>query len=96
MSRNRCNIDSNPVSEVDDTWKISVEAGSTDIGPDSINHKLSRQLLEYYARKQAINFWPGPRHPTFNSLIARVHSFEDVDWPETNPPPISMAEAGFF
>jgi hypothetical protein len=93
---NRSSSESNPVSEAEDTWKISIQAGSPDICPDTMNPTLSRQLLEHYARKQAINFWPGPRHPTFNSHIARVKSFEDVDWPETNPSPLSMAEAGLF
>jgi hypothetical protein len=60
-----------------------------------MNPKLSRQLQEHYARKQAINLWSGLRHPAFNSLIARAKSFEDADWPETNPIPVSMAEARF-
>jgi hypothetical protein len=93
---NRSNSESNPVSEAEDAWKISIEAGSPDIGPDSMNPKLTRQLLEHHARKQAINFWPGPGHPAFNSLIARVKSFEGVVWPETNPSPVSMAKAGLF
>jgi hypothetical protein len=93
---NRSDSDSNPVSEAEDAWKISIEARTTDIGPDSMNPTLSRQLLEHYARKQANNFWPGPCHPAFDSLIDRVQSFEEVYWPETNPSPVSMAEAGFF
>jgi hypothetical protein len=89
------NNESNPVS---DTWKISGDTGSTDIGPDNsyMNAKLSRQLQEHYALKKAINIWHGPRHPAFNSLITRVKSFEGADWPQTNPTPISLAEAGFF
>jgi hypothetical protein len=30
------------------------------------------------------------------NLVARVKSFEDANWAETNPTPVSMAEAGFF
>jgi hypothetical protein len=86
-------LESNPVTE--DTWKSS---GSTDIGPDNfyMKVKLRRELEEHFARKQAINIWHGPRHPAFNSLIERVKSFEDVDWSETNPIPVSLAESGFF
>jgi hypothetical protein len=58
--------------------------------------KLTRQLQEHYALKQAINIFPMPHHPSYNSLIARTRSFENADWPETNPSPISLAEAGFF
>jgi len=81
----------NPMSE--DTWKIS-----EDIGPDNsyMNAKLKRQLDEHYAVKQAINIWHGPQNPAFTLLIARVKSFEDADWPEIYPTPISLAEAGFF
>jgi len=88
--------ESNPMSE--DTWKISGDVVSTDIGPDNsyMNAKLKRQLDEHYAVKQAINIWHGTQNPAFTSLIARVKSFEDADWPETYPTPISLAEAGFF
>ena len=61
-----------------------------------MNAKLKRQLDERYAVKQAINIWHGPQNPAFNSLIARVKSFEDADWPETYPTPISLADVGFF
>jgi hypothetical protein len=71
-NNDRSNSESSPVSEEEDAWKISTEAGSTDTGPDSMNPKLSRPLLEHYARKQAINLWPGPSHPAFSSLCARV------------------------
>jgi len=37
-----------------------------------------------------------PRYLDYNSLIERVRSFENVDWPEHNPSPVAMAEAGFF
>jgi hypothetical protein len=30
------------------------------------------------------------------TLANRLKSFEDSKWPETNPSPISLAEAGFF
>ena len=29
-------------------------------------------------------------------LIDPVRSFENIDWPETNPTPVSLAESGFF
>jgi len=47
--------ESNPMSE--ETWKISSDVVSTDIGPDNsyMNAKLKRQLDEHYAAKQAIN-----------------------------------------
>ena len=82
----------------EDTCKISGDVVSTDIDPDNsyMNAKLKRQLGEHYAVKQAINIWHGPQNPAFTSHIARVKSFEDADWPETYPTPISLAEAGFF
>jgi hypothetical protein len=58
--------------------------------------KLKRKLEEHFARKQAINIWHGPRHPAFSSLIEGAKCFEGVDWSETNPTPVSLAEAGFF
>jgi hypothetical protein len=58
--------------------------------------KLTRQLQEQYALKRAINIFPMSNHPSYNSLIARTKSFEQVHWPETNPSPVSLAEAGFF
>jgi hypothetical protein len=60
-----------------------------------MNAKLKRQLDEHYAAKEAISIWHGPQNPAFTSLIARVKSFEDADWPETYSTPISLAEAGF-
>jgi len=83
----------------EDVWKISSgDVVSEDIGPDNyyMDKKLKRQLAVHYAVKQAINLWHGPRNPAFNSLIARVKSFEGADWPETYHTPISLAEAGFF
>jgi hypothetical protein len=58
--------------------------------------KLNRQLQEHYALKQAINIFSMPRHPSYNSLIVLTRSFEYADWPEANPSPVSLAEAGFF
>jgi len=76
------------------TWKISGDVVSTDIVPDNsyMNTKLKRQLDEHYAVKQVINIWQGPQNPAFTSIIARVKPFEDADWPETYPTPISLAE----
>jgi hypothetical protein len=84
------------VLEEEDTWKIPVV--SCDIGPDNkwMDTKLNRQLQEHYALKQAINIFPMPRHPSYNSLILRTRSFENADWPETNPSTVLLAEAGFF
>jgi hypothetical protein len=45
---------------------------------------------------QAINIFLRLHYPSYNSLITRTRSFEHADWPETNPHPISLAEAGFF
>jgi hypothetical protein len=58
--------------------------------------KLTRQLQEHYALKQAINISSRPHHPAYNTLITRTRSYEHADWPETNPSPVSMAEAGSF
>jgi hypothetical protein len=71
--------ESNPVLE--DTSKISGDMGSTDIGPDNgyMNAKLSRKLQEHYVRKHKINIWHVPSHHSFNSLFARVNSFEGAD-----------------
>jgi hypothetical protein len=85
-----------PILEDEDTWKIPIV--SCDIGPDNKckDIKLDRQLQEYYTVKQAINIFPMSHHPSYNSLIARTRSFEKADWPETNPSPISLAEAWIF
>jgi hypothetical protein len=84
-----------PVLEQKGTWKIPVV--SNDIGPHKwMDTKLNRQLHEHYALKQAINIFPMPQHPSYNSLIVRTRFFENADWPETNPSPVSLAEAGFF
>jgi hypothetical protein len=78
----------------EDTWKIPVV--SCDIGPDKwMNTKLNRQLQEHYALNKQSMF-SMPRQPSYNSLTVRTRSFENVDWPETNPSPVSLAEAGFF
>jgi len=72
--------ESKPTSE--DVWKISTgDAVSQDIGSDNyyMDKKLKRQLDAHYAVKQAINLWHGPQNPAFNSLIARVKSFEGAD-----------------
>jgi len=82
--------DSGPVPE--DSWVCSV-----DLGPDRYgNECLNRTLQEHYVLKQAVNLWQGPKYPAYCSLIERVRSFDNVDWPETSPTPVSLAEAGFF
>jgi hypothetical protein len=77
----------------EDTWKNRV---SRDIGTDnqSMDANLTRQLQEQYALKQPINIFPMPHNPSYNSIIPRTRSFEHADWPETNPSPVSLAEAG--
>jgi hypothetical protein len=59
-----------------------------------LDTKLTRQLQEHHALKEATNIFLMPHHPSYNSLIARTRSFEHVDWPETNPSLVSLAEAG--
>jgi hypothetical protein len=68
-----------PVLEEEDTWKIPVV--SRDIGPENnwMDAKLTRQLQEHYVLKQAINIFPMPNRPSYNSLIARSRSFEHAD-----------------
>jgi hypothetical protein len=84
-----------PVLEEENTWKISVV--SRDIGPDNwMDAKLTSQLQEHYALKQAFNIFLMPHHPPYNSLIARTRSFEHADWPETNPSHVSLAEDELF
>jgi hypothetical protein len=68
-----------------------------DVEPDmQANAQLHRQLQEHFVTKQAINIWAGPKYPNYNTLIERVKSFENSGWPEINPSPVSLAEAGFF
>ena len=68
-----------------------------DVGPDRHGNKfLNCALQKHYVLKQAVNLWQGPKYPAYCSLIDRVRSFENVDWPETSPTPVSLAEAGFF
>jgi len=81
---------SDPVPE--DGWVCSV-----DVGPDRHgNEYLNRVVQDHYVLKQAVNLWQGSRNPAYCSLIDRVRTFEIIDWPETNPTPVSLAEAGFF
>jgi len=69
---------------------------SVDVGPDRHgNEYLNRALQEPYVLKQAVILWQGPRYPAYCSLIDRVRSFDNFDWPETIPTPVSLAEAGF-
>ena len=82
--------DSDPVPE--DACVCSV-----DLGPDRHeNEYLNRALQERYVLKQAVNLWQGPKYPAYYSLIDRVRSVENIDWPETNPTPVSYSESGFF
>jgi len=77
---------------------LSQDVPEGDIGPnrDWISSKLNLALQDSYACKQAINLWQGPRYLDYNSLIERVRSSENFDWPEHNPSPVAMVEAGFF
>ena len=70
---------------------------SVDVRPDREgNEYLIRALQEHYVLRQAVNLWQGPKYTDYCSLIDRVRSFENIDWPETNPTPVSLAELGFF
>jgi hypothetical protein len=79
------------------------EKRSADVGPLSIdvepdlksNWYLDRSLQEHYVLKQAVNLWHGPKYPSYCALAERIRSFENSKWPETNPSPVSLAEAGF-
>ena len=70
--------ESKPTSQ--DVWKIFSGDVVSEISPDNyyMDKKLKRQLAAHYAVKQAINLWHGPQNPAFNSLIARIKSFEDA------------------
>jgi hypothetical protein len=57
---------------------------------------VSRALQERYETEQAINLWKGPKFPEYSSFVDRARSFEDAEWPEDNPTPVAMAEAGFY
>jgi len=82
--------DSNPVAE-------DAVVSSIDVGPDQEGHEyLNRTTQEHYDLKQAVNLWQGPKYTDYCSLIDRVRSFQDSNWPDLNPTPISLAEAGFF
>jgi len=81
--------DSDTVPE--DVWVCSV-----DVAPDTHgNEYLNRALLEHYVLKQAVNLLLGPKYPTYCSLIDRERSFDNIDWAQTSPTPVSLAEAGF-
>jgi len=82
--------DSYPVPE--DGWVYSVDVGPNRHGKEYLN----RMLQEHYVLKKAVNLWQGPSYPTYCSLIDRVRSLENIDWPETNAAPLSLAESGFF
>jgi len=82
--------DSDPVPE--DSWVCSVDAGPDKHG----NEYLNRTLHEHYVLKHAVNLWQGRRYPAYCSLIDRVRFFENIDWPKTNPAPVSLPVSGFF
>ena len=70
---------------------------SFDVGPDREgNEYFNRALQEHYVLKEAVNLWQGPKYPAYCSLIDRVRSFKNINWPETNLTNVSLAEAGFF
>jgi len=67
------------------------------VGPDNEgNEYLNRVLQENFVLKQVVNLWRGPKYPAYCSLIDRVRSFENIDWPETGPTTVSLAASGFF
>jgi hypothetical protein len=74
-----------------------VEVRSINVGPDvGRDEHLEHALQEHYFLKQAVNLWQGPKFPGYCSIIERVSSFENWEWPETKPAPVSLAEVGFF
>jgi hypothetical protein len=74
-----------------------VEVRSIDVRHDvGRNEHLEHALQEHYVLKQAVNLWQGPKYPGYCSIIKRVRSFDNWDWPETKPTPVSLAGAGLF
>jgi hypothetical protein len=75
----------------------STEIRSVNVGSDDgRDEHLEHALKEHCVLKQAINLWQGPKYPGYFSIIERVRSFQNWDWPETKPAPIYLGEAGFF
>jgi hypothetical protein len=82
--------DSNPMPE-------EAVVRSVDVGPDNEgNEYLNRALQEHYVLKESVNLWQGPKYPAYCSLIDRVLSFENINWPETNPTPVLLVGSGVF
>jgi len=82
--------DSNPMPE-------EAVVRSVDVGPDNEgNEYLNHALQEHYVLKQFVNLWQGPKYPAYCSLIDRVRSFENINWPKTNPTPVLLVRSGVF
>jgi hypothetical protein len=74
-----------------------VEVCFIDVGLDvGRNEHFEHALQEHCVLKQAVNLWQGPKYPGYSSIIERVQLFENWNWPETKPTPVSLAEEGFF
>jgi len=79
-----------------DSWQDAA-VRSADVGPNrNWNEYLNRALQKHYVLKEALNLWQGPMYRNYCSLINRVRSFENADWPKLNPTPVFLAEAGFI
>jgi hypothetical protein len=72
-----------------------VPVRSHDIPPDRWRPSSTTTSSEHYVLKRAINYWQAPRHPTYNSLSARLQSFKNWPHNETQTPE-ALSEAGFY
>jgi hypothetical protein len=70
-----------------------VKVRSIDVGG---NKQLDHTLQDHYVLKQAVNLRQGPKYPVYCWIIERTRSFENWNWPKTNPTPVSLAKAGFL
>jgi hypothetical protein len=84
---------SNRVSE--DIWKIS---GSTDTGPDNfyIERETQTRTKRTLRPKTGNQYLVWTTTSCFQFVHRACKIFEGVDWSQTNPTPVSLAEAGFF
>jgi hypothetical protein len=105
-ARSSTDIFSRLVSNMEQrTTTDSVPVRSTDNQPDRWYHNttpsyigprsLTQTLTEYLILKRAIKIWQAPRHPTYDSLSARLQSLKN--WPHREYQIAkSLSEAGFY
>jgi hypothetical protein len=61
-----------------------------DIGPEPTNQASDQRSV----MKRTINLWIPPRHPIYNSFVARLQSLKN--WPQDRHPTAeALSEAGF-